>query len=276
VHALPDTPSQAAYDPIAAGYDLLTADWPYAEWLDAIERLAIEHGLAGPRVLDAACGTGKSFLPLLDRGYRITAVDASPAMAAIAAAKAGDRAVVRVADVRALPRYGDGFDLITCLDDVVNHLPAEPDVVLAFQSLRRNLAPGGLLIFDVNTLAAYRDAPTLVAEDARHVVIWQGEGARLERAGETGRVRMQVLERCAGGMWRREAATWPHRHYTLRRLEELLHAAGLRLLDVRGQLSGARLQAPPDEDVHPKLLLVATSREMSTGSRGNDELAPVS
>jgi SAM-dependent methyltransferase len=270
VHAIPDTPTEAAYDAIASGYDLLTADWPYADWLDAIEGIARAHGLRGNRVLDAACGTGKSFLPLLDRGYRVTAVDASPAMAAIAAAKAGGRADVRVADLRALPRYGDGFDLITCLDDVVNHLPAESDVVLALRGLRRNLAPGGLLIFDVNTLAAYRDAPTLVAEDARRVVIWHGEGARLERVGETGRVRMQVIERASGGLWRREVATWPHRHYSLERLGRLAEAAGLRLLDVLGQHSGARLETPPDEDVHPKLLLIATSE------RRDDELAPVS
>jgi SAM-dependent methyltransferase len=270
VQAIPETPSEAAYDPIASGYDLLTADWPYQDWLEAIERVARDHGLRGDRVLDAACGTGKSFLPLLDRGYRVTAVDASRTMAAIAAAKAGGRADVRVADLRALPRYGHGFDLITCLDDVVNHLPTEADVVLALRGLRRNLAPGGLLIFDVNTLAAYRAAPTLVAEDARRVVIWQGEGARLERAGDTGRVRMQVIERAPGGLWRREVATWPHRHYPLRRLRELAAAAGLCVLDVLGQHSGARLATPPDEDVHPKLLLVAT------GERRDDELAPVS
>lgn len=278
MHALPDTTPRPAYDPIAGGYDLLTADWPYAEWLAAIEALALEHGLLGRRVLDAACGTGKSFIPLLERGYAVTAFDASPAMAAIAAAKSGGRADVFVADMRSLRRRGDGFDLVTCLDDVLNHVIDATDVVRALRGLERNLAPGGLLIFDVNTMAAYRDVPTVVVEDPRRVVIWQGEGAQLAHPGDTGLVRMQVLERCSRGVWRRSQTTWPHRHYPLAALERLLDAAGLRLLDVRGQLPGARLVSPPDEDVHPKLLLVATSTRNSIhdDGRSDHELAPVS
>ena len=43
----------------------------------------------GERVLDVACGTGKSFMPFLARGWDVTACDLSPAMLARAATVAG-------------------------------------------------------------------------------------------------------------------------------------------------------------------------------------------
>ena len=110
-----------AYAVLAPAYDLLTAEYAYGPWLSAIERLAREHGLAGHRLLDVGCGTGKSFLPLMQRGFHVTACDISPEMVALAREKAGTSVDVHVADMRRLPTFGE-FDLITCIDDAINHL----------------------------------------------------------------------------------------------------------------------------------------------------------
>src|SRR5206468_5504331 len=80
-------PARDAYDALAPVYDVLTARYAYDRWLAALEDLALDHGLAGHRVLDVACGTGKSFLPLLERGWEVTACDISGEMAARAAEK---------------------------------------------------------------------------------------------------------------------------------------------------------------------------------------------
>src|SRR4051812_30135402 len=111
-----------AYDTLAPFYDRFTADYEHEPVLDRIETLAIEYGLPGRRLLDVACGTGKSFLPFLRRGYDVTACDLSPRMVALARRKLGpqNRGRVVVADMRALP-WRDAFDLVTCLDDAVNH-----------------------------------------------------------------------------------------------------------------------------------------------------------
>ena len=76
-------------------------------------------------------------------------------MLAVAATKVPDPRAVRATTCESLPVLGS-FDLITCIDDALNHLLSEDDVRDALASMARNLAPGGLLVFDVNTLATYR------------------------------------------------------------------------------------------------------------------------
>src|SRR5438309_8411371 len=140
----PENGALAAYEALAPYYDAYTHDYPHERWVRDLERLAIWHGLRGRRLLDVACGTGKSTLPLALRGYRTSACDLSPAMVAIAHRRlrgAGVRPLV--ADMRALPWVG-GFDLVTCLDDAVNYLLGERDLRTALASMARALDAGGL------------------------------------------------------------------------------------------------------------------------------------
>jgi SAM-dependent methyltransferase len=251
----PATSSAGAYDVLAPAYDLLTAGYAYGPWLAAIDRLARSHGLAGRRALDVACGTGKSLEALLELGYAAVGCDGSPGMAAVARRKLGGRAGVHVADMRALPVFGR-FDLVTCLDDALNHLPSEVDVEAALGGMRANLAPDGLLAFDVNTLAAYRDPGDRIVEDGSLMVLWHGEPARLERPGGRAEVSMDVLSLAGDGLWRRARASWGHWHYPLARIPALAAAAGLEVLAVRGQQPGGRLEPEPDESRHRKALFL--------------------
>src|ERR1700733_7988142 len=102
-----------AYDSLAPAYDLLTNDYRHALWLERIEGLALANGLRGRRLLDIACGTGKSFLPLLRRGYETTACDISERMVELARAKA-PAAGITTKESRRRERQG-GVDLITSL-----------------------------------------------------------------------------------------------------------------------------------------------------------------
>src|SRR6266542_6880644 len=97
-----DQHARAAYDRFAPHYDAFTAHHDYDTWTTTLEDLARSCGLRGRRLLDVACGTGKSFLPYLDRGYEVCACDISPAMLERAAEQAGDRARLEVCDMRDL------------------------------------------------------------------------------------------------------------------------------------------------------------------------------
>jgi SAM-dependent methyltransferase len=153
---LAPSPALAAYDALAPHYDDFTAGYQHERWLEVIESLALEHGLCGRRLLDVACGTGKSFAPMLTRGYDTTACDISPEMVAIARERADGGASVFVADMRELPDVGR-FDLVTCLDDAINYIVDPADLGRAFASVGARLADGGLFVFDVNTLRTYRE-----------------------------------------------------------------------------------------------------------------------
>src|SRR3954467_1742905 len=140
---LPASQARPAYDALASTYDAFTADYDYERWLTVLHGLAAEHGAQGRRLLDVACGTGRSFEPMLRRGYEVMACDISPAMvdrATARLARSGGRAAV--ADMRRLPDWGT-FDLVTCLDDAVNYLHSEADLNAAFASVAGALPPPG-------------------------------------------------------------------------------------------------------------------------------------
>jgi SAM-dependent methyltransferase len=254
----------APYDALAPVYDLLTAGHGHDRWLRALERLALDHGLSGRRLLDVGCGTGSSFLVLLRAGYRVTACDLSPAMARRARARSRGRATVHVADARRLPRWGS-FDLVTFLDDGLNHLTEPDDVVRALRRIRANLAERGLLVLDVNTLAAYRTAPDLVAADDDRFVVWRGRLAVLPAPGGVADIVVEVFERLPGDdVWRRRCHRHPHRHYPLAQMRELVTQAGLRVVAIRGQRPGAVLDEHVDEEVHPKAVFLLAADERRT------------
>ncbi len=147
--------AEIAYQAIAPVYDDFTAHHDYELWLGQLLPKVEAHGLEGKRLLDVGCGTGKSFIPMLERGWEVTACDISASMVELARAKVGERAALSVADMRELPVFGE-FDLVFCLDDAVNYLFDVGELERALTGMRRNLAPTGLLMFDVNTLQTYR------------------------------------------------------------------------------------------------------------------------
>jgi len=249
----------AAYDGLAPHYDEFTAGYAYERWLDALEELAREHGLSGRRLFDVACGTGKSFLPMVERGYEVMACDLSPEMVARAGAKLpGDGAEVFVADMRELPVVGE-FDLVTCLDDAVNYLTTAAELRAALCGFARNLRPGGLAVFDANTLATYR---TSFARDAAldrdgAFFCWRGEAQPDAGPGALASAWIEVFAAGADGRWDRSRTRHLQRHHPRGEVEAALSAAGLVLLAARGQATGARIDSEPDEERHSKTVYVA-------------------
>jgi SAM-dependent methyltransferase len=258
--------ARLAYEELAPYYDRFTHDYEYEKWLEALESWAWAHGLSGRRVLDVACGTGKSFAPLLAKGYDVTACDLSPAMVAEAQAKWGDQADVVVGDMRALP-WAAQFDLVTCLDDAVNYLVTERDLLAALSSMAMALAPAGVLIFDINTLVMYRDAfgSDFEKRAGDTHFRWRGEGAGGVKAGGVWRA---VLEIESGPV----ALSTSHvqRHWPLRTIQSVLDLVGFSHAVFRGQETGGQLVGEPDEMVHPKIVCLATS-QVQPSARANPQ-----
>jgi SAM-dependent methyltransferase len=256
-----ETPG-AAYDALAPAYDLLTADYDHERWIGEILRWATGHGLRGRRALDVACGTGNSFVPLVRRGWDVSACDQSAGMLAIAATKVDDPRRVHLYDMRGLPVLGS-FDLITCLDDALNHLLSPRDVRGALSGMAANLAPGGLLVFDVNTVTAYRTAFAScdVLDVEGRLIAWRGLGDGSAQPGCDGEVRIDVFSPATDGQdpytWRRTTSVHRERHYPVEEISRLAAESGLAIVGCRGQSPGIVLHPDVDEGRHTKALFLA-------------------
>jgi SAM-dependent methyltransferase len=252
--ALPST----QYDAFAPHYDEFTSGSDYERWTDHVLGHARTHGLAGRALLDLACGTGNSFLPFMNRGFEVVGVDASSAMLAEAACKAPHARLV-LADLRELPLLGR-FDLVTCFDDSLNYLPAEPDLRAAFGSIGANLAPGGLALFDLNTLNAYRTTfardSVRDCEDGR-LFAWRGESSEDAQPGCATSAWIDVFVPAAGGSYQRVRSHHAQRHFPRERVTALLLEAGLEPVAVSGVLDDGALVADADELHQLKVLYTA-------------------
>jgi SAM-dependent methyltransferase len=104
-----------------------------------VERTGVEPGM---EVLDVACGTGNATLPAARTGARVTGLDFSPELLAVARERAAD-AMVEVewveGDATALPFEDDSFDRVI---STFGHMFA-PEHAKTGSEMRRVCRPGG-------------------------------------------------------------------------------------------------------------------------------------
>lgn len=128
-------------------YDLIYQDKDYAAECDIVEGLFRQYSPEPvSSILDAACGTGGHAIPLAQRGYHVTAFDASESMIHSARAKT-DRILFHVQDLRHFSIEGR-FDACICMFAAMNYLTDTEDIQNALAGIRRHLSPEGLFIFD--------------------------------------------------------------------------------------------------------------------------------
>ena len=251
------TSAAEAYEDLAPYYDELTRHHDYEAWTTHLEDAAVRFGVRGRRLLDAACGTGKSFLPFLRRGYEVTACDISAEMVDRARAKA-PRADIFVADLRELEPVGS-FDLVTCLDDSLNYLVADGDLDAALAALGANLAPEGVLVFDLNTLATYRTtfARDMALDGPDVFLVWRGGCDGYEEPGCLAELVVEAFGADPSGLYERVTTRHTQRHHPRPEVERALARAGLAPVGVFGQLPDGSLDVLADEHVHHKLVYLA-------------------
>jgi SAM-dependent methyltransferase len=246
------------YDAFAPHYDAFTSGSDYERWTHFVLDHLRANGFAGRTLLDVACGTGNSFLPFLSRGFDVVGCDSSSPMLAEAARKAPCARLV-VADMRELPMLGR-FDLVTCFDDSLNYLESEPQLAAAFRSIGANLAAGGLALFDLNTLRAYRTtfARDSVSESADgRVFAWRGGSSEHAEPGCTAEAWIDVFIPVTDGSYKRIRSRHTQRHFHGDRVACLLREAGLELMVASGVLDDGALVPVAEELRHLKVLYTA-------------------
>lgn len=249
------SPARGAYDEMAVFYDAFSSHHDYELWLRHLLPALEEFGLSGRRLLDVGCGTGKSFEPLLDTDWQITGCDLSAAMLRQAEIRAQGQVHLEAADMRDLPAFGE-FDLVWALGDVVNYVLDPEELEQCLVGFRRNLAPRGLLLFDVNTVLSHRTlyGETSIKSEGDHRLIWRGQAAPDAPPGGEVQAIFEVQDPEGATVCR---AVHRQRHYPPRTIEAALERAGLKTLAVFGHGFDARLEQPTDEARHTKAVFIA-------------------
>jgi SAM-dependent methyltransferase len=250
-------PAPGGYNELAPFYDAFAAASDYEAWTTRILALLDAYTWRGTRVLDVACGTGNSFLPLMRRGLLVTGCDLSPAMLEEAARKAPGVALIE-ADMRQLPQLGE-FDLVTCFDDSLNHVLDEQELCSALRSMAANLAEDGLLLFDLNTLLAYRTtfARASAAERDGSLFLWRGDSSADAAPGCRATAHIDVFTPDRDHLYTRVSTAHEQCHHAPHRAVALLARAGLECLGVHGVLDDGSPVDDLDETSQLKALYVA-------------------
>jgi SAM-dependent methyltransferase len=136
-------------------YDLLAPHYrEYADgratYLDAVDGFILERAPREGRMLDVGAGDGVRGMRLAQAlgAERIVLCEPSPRMAGLCRAHGADE--VWESSAQALPAVDERFDVVVCLWNVLGHLPDRAARVAALGEMRRLLAPGGRVYFDVN------------------------------------------------------------------------------------------------------------------------------
>ncbi len=136
------------FDRIAPFYDGMMQDIDYDGWIDYLVEVMKKKGFKGRKILDLACGTGNSSIPLKKYGYDVVGIDISLSMLR----EAGKKGVSLVyGDARVLPFKDSSFDGVISIFDSLNYIMDDGELLQVFRSVRRVLKEGGIFLFDMNT-----------------------------------------------------------------------------------------------------------------------------
>lgn len=145
----------ATYESFAEVYDLFMDNVPYDVWkahlLDILGQYHITDGL----VAELGCGTGKMTRRLAEAGYDMIGIDNSYDMLSIAMEHPTEDILYLCQDMRAFELYGTVAAVISVCDSM-NYIVEYEDLVEVIRLVNNYLDPGGVFVFDMNTLYKYR------------------------------------------------------------------------------------------------------------------------
>ena len=166
-----------SYRFLSSYYDRFTDDVGYGQWADFFEQIFQREGICPHLIADLACGTGRLSRELALRGYDVLGIDASTEMLMQAMDNAMDldpRPLFLHQAMQELDLYGTVDACLCCLDSI-NYITDSKALHEAMRRVELFLEPGGVFIFDINTLKKFNrmNGQCYVREDEDVYCIWQ-------------------------------------------------------------------------------------------------------
>ena len=228
----------SAYEALAFSYDSLTQDIPYEQMLSYMEALLQRHGKHPEAVLDLACGTGSMSVLMAKKGYRVLAADLSEDMLSMAWEKAAELEenrpyfICQPMEELQLPYK---VDWIACCLDSLNYVTEPLKCREALKRCYEALAPGGVLIFDINTEEKLKglDGQVFLDENEDTYCVWRAEFDREENICYYG---MDIFQR-DDDVWVRSFEEHREYAYSVEELTDYLRKAGFDTIEIYGDQS---------------------------------------
>ena len=156
-----------AYTGFAQVYELFMDNVPYEEWSRYLIHLLREYGVEDGIVLELGCGTGKMTRLLAQAGFDMIGIDNSEEMLQMAKdrdfftgeprqEKDDFDSLYLLQDMREFELYGTVRAVVSVCDSM-NYILEEEELLQVFQLVNTYLDPGGIFIFDMNTIYKYRE-----------------------------------------------------------------------------------------------------------------------
>lgn len=235
----------ASYEDFAQVYDIFMDNIPYDEWCVYLHTLLRTYGAEDGLVLELGCGTGEMTERLAALGYDMIGVDNSVEMLEIAQEKkdiSGHDILYLLQDMREFELYGT-VRAVVSVCDTINYLTDAEDLATVFALVNNYLDPGGVFVFDLNTLSKYRELGDSVIAENRDTCSfiwenWYDEGSRMNEYDLTLFIRQE------NGLYERYEETHYQRAYEIDEIRDALERAGLKLEAVFEALT---LDAPRPE-----------------------------
>lgn len=146
-----------AYAEFARVYDMFMDNIDYPAWSEYVVSLLGDYEIRDGLVLELGCGTGNMTELLAERGYDMIGVDNSEEMLAEAMekrAESGKDILYLLQDMREFELYGTVRAVVSICDSM-NYITEEEDLLTVFRLVNNYLDPGGIFIFDLNTVYKY-------------------------------------------------------------------------------------------------------------------------
>lgn len=250
-----------AYTDFAQVYDTFMEDVPYEQWADFLSLLIEAYGISKPvkdrtpvpekeedpeseecwetqedrlsseknLVLDLGCGTGTLTQLLYEKGYDMIGVDCSEEMLQVAFDKKYETEsdiLYLCQDMRELDLYSTVGTVVSVCDSI-NYLLLDEDVLQTFRLVNNYLFPGGIFIFDFNTIYKYEEVigDTTIAENREDCsFIWENFYSREDHLNEYD---VTIFTQEKDDLFRRFTETHYQRGYSLEEMKAFVEKAGL-------------------------------------------------
>ena len=227
------------YTDFASVYDILMEHIPYDEWADYIENILKKHGIDKGLILELGCGTGSMTRRMAEKGYDMIGIDMSEDMLSLARQRSEgkeDGILYLCQDMRRFELYGT-VAAVFCVCDTINYMLSPEDLVKVFSLVANYLDPGGLFIFDMDTVYLYEEVLGDNTNIMNHEVgdfIWENSFYPDELINE---VDLTLFLKQENSLYKKHEETHVRRAYSLDTIRRLLDEAGLDMLGAYHELT---------------------------------------